>query len=45
MLRFILRRLAFIVGVSLGTVAAIYFAEVFRAPLRSICGAARGEDT
>jgi pimeloyl-ACP methyl ester carboxylesterase len=33
-----------IVGFSLGTVAATYVANVFRAPLLSICGAARGED-
>lgn len=33
-----------IVGFSLGTVAATYLANLFRAPLLSICGAARGED-
>lgn len=33
-----------IVGFSLGTVAATYVANVFGAPLLSICGAARGED-
>jgi hypothetical protein len=33
-----------IVGFSLGTVAATYVANVFRAPLLSICGGARGED-
>lgn len=33
-----------IVGFSLGTVAATYVANLFRAPLLSICGAARGEN-
>jgi hypothetical protein len=33
-----------IVGFSLGTVAATYVANIFGAPLLSVCGAARGED-
>jgi pimeloyl-ACP methyl ester carboxylesterase len=33
-----------VVGFSLGTVAATYVANLFRAPLLSICGAAHGED-